>query len=60
MGALLEEHAGWRAVLLACLAVAAPLLVATWRWLPETLPAPQPLPGLAGMLRVYGALLALP
>lgn len=60
VGALLEQHAGWRAVLLACLAVAAPLLVATWRSLPETLPVPQKLPGLAGLLRLYGALLAQP
>lgn len=60
LGAWLDAAFGWRATMLACAGFALPLLIATRTRLPETLPEPQPLPGLAGLLGAYGQLLALP
>ncbi|MBP0446662.1 multidrug effflux MFS transporter [Roseomonas sp. SSH11] len=59
-GALIEEHSGWRTAMLACLLFGAPLFLAVWLRLPETLREPQPLPGLRGMGRAYMSLLSLP
>jgi DHA1 family bicyclomycin/chloramphenicol resistance-like MFS transporter len=52
--------ADWHAVFALCAAMAAGLLWATHRHLPETLRTPQKLPGLGGMATMYGALLAVP
>ncbi|MBL6459185.1 multidrug effflux MFS transporter [Belnapia sp. T6] len=60
LGSLLEAQFGWRAPMLACLVFGLPLLAAVRARLPETLAEPQPLPGLAGMLGAYAALLRLP
>lgn len=60
LGSALEEGFGWRATMLACLVFGVPLLLAIWRWLPETLTVPAPLPGLAGLLGAHAALLRLP
>ncbi len=60
LGGLLEEAFGWRAILLlTALAGAALLAVVVFR-LEETLPAPHPLPGVAGFLRANLGLLRLP
>jgi len=59
-GALIEERLGWRAAMLACLLFGAPLILAVWRRLPETLRDPQPLPGLRGLGLAYMSLLRLP
>jgi DHA1 family bicyclomycin/chloramphenicol resistance-like MFS transporter len=59
-GALIEERFGWRATMIACLLFGAPLLLAVWRRLPETLREPQPLPGLRGMGLAYMSLLRMP
>jgi DHA1 family bicyclomycin/chloramphenicol resistance-like MFS transporter len=59
-GALLEEAFGWRAALWATAAMIAPLVLVVLARLPETLPAPQPLPGLHGLLGAYIALLRIP
>jgi DHA1 family bicyclomycin/chloramphenicol resistance-like MFS transporter len=60
IGSLLEIGFGWRASMLACLAFAVPLAWACWARLPETLPAPQPLPGLAAIWGAYRGLWAIP
>ncbi|HZF75289.1 MAG TPA: multidrug effflux MFS transporter [Acetobacteraceae bacterium] len=60
LGSLLEEYVGWRASMLACLAFGIPLAAAAFLRLPETLPAPQPLPGLRSIGRAYASLFALP
>lgn len=39
VGGWLAQHWGWRAVFAALLAILLALLLACWRWLPETLPA---------------------
>ncbi len=60
LGSLLEAQFGWRASMVACLVFGLPLLAAIRLRLPETLAEPAPLPGLAGMLGAYAALLRLP
>jgi DHA1 family bicyclomycin/chloramphenicol resistance-like MFS transporter len=60
VGALIEERFGWRSSMVACLLFGAPLLLAVWLRLPETLREPQPLPGLRGMGLAYMSLLRLP
>lgn len=60
LGSLLEENVGWRAIMLACLAFGLPLAFAAWRRLPETLPAPQPMPGIVAIVAAYRGLWALP
>jgi DHA1 family bicyclomycin/chloramphenicol resistance-like MFS transporter len=60
LGSLLEERFGWRATMLACLAFGLPLALIVWRRLPETLPAPQPLPGVVAILGAFASLWALP
>jgi DHA1 family bicyclomycin/chloramphenicol resistance-like MFS transporter len=60
IGSLLEEAVGWRGGMVACLGFAAPLALVCWRRLPETLPAPQPLPGLFAILSAYRAVWAQP
>lgn len=59
-GSLLEMWFGWRAILLSCLAFAIPLALVAWRRLPETLPAPQDLPGIGAMLGAYRGLWRIP
>ncbi|MGG5820491.1 multidrug effflux MFS transporter [Falsiroseomonas sp. HW251] len=59
IGSLLELWFGWRAILLSCLAFAIPLAIVAARRLPETLPAPQHLPGIAAMLGAYRGLWAI-
>jgi DHA1 family bicyclomycin/chloramphenicol resistance-like MFS transporter len=60
LGSLLEEFAGWRATMLACLAFGLPLAVACWLRLPETLAVPQRLPGIAAIWGAYRGLWAVP
>ncbi|MCB4820245.1 multidrug effflux MFS transporter [Roseicella aerolata] len=60
IGAVLQEHFGWRASMLACLVFGLPLLLAVRARLPETLAQPAPLPGLGGMLGAYLTLLRIP
>jgi len=60
IGSLLEESFGWRATMLACLAFAIPLAAVCWWRLPETLPTPQPLPGVMAILDAFRALWAIP
>ena len=60
IGSLLEMAFGWRATMLACLVFAAPVALVCWARLPETLPAPQPLPGVVAILRAYRSLWAIP
>ncbi|SHJ84427.1 MFS transporter, DHA1 family, bicyclomycin/chloramphenicol resistance protein [Roseomonas rosea] len=60
VGALIEERFGWRSSMVACLLFGAPLLLAVWLRLPETLREPQPLPGLRGMGLAHMSLLRLP
>jgi DHA1 family bicyclomycin/chloramphenicol resistance-like MFS transporter len=60
IGSLLEIAFGWRATMLACLAFALPLAAACWWRLPETLPAPQKLPGLFAIIGAYRSLWAIP
>jgi len=60
LGSVLEEIMGWRGSMWACLAVGLPLALVAWVRLPETLPAPQPLPGLFAIGRAFGALWAVP
>ncbi len=60
IGSLLEMAFGWRAIMLSCLAFGLPLAWLCWRRLPETLPAPQKLPGLAAIWTAYRSLWALP
>jgi DHA1 family bicyclomycin/chloramphenicol resistance-like MFS transporter len=52
LGAELTATFGWRSTMLACTGFGLVLGLLALR-LPETLPAPQPLPGLAGMGRAY-------
>jgi DHA1 family bicyclomycin/chloramphenicol resistance-like MFS transporter len=59
LGSVLEARFGWRASMLACLVFALPLAAVTWTRLPETLPAPQALPGVSAILRAYRGLWAL-
>nr|WP_282571966.1 Bcr/CflA family efflux MFS transporter [Roseomonas acroporae] len=56
LGSLLDARFGWRATMLACLAAGLALLLAVRRHLPETLAAPQPLPGLPGLAGAYAQL----
>jgi len=60
IGSLLEMWFGWRASMLACLAFALPIALLCWRHLPETLPAPQKLPGLVAIWGAYRTLWAIP
>lgn len=60
LGSLLEEAWSWRGGMLACLLFALPVALASWKRLPETLPEPQPLPGLVAILRAFGSLWAIP
>ena len=60
LGSLLEESFGWRASMWACLAAGLPLALLAWKRLPETLAAPQPLPGLFAIGRAFAALWAVP
>lgn len=60
LGSVLEQVSGWRASMLACLAFGLLLALLAWRRLPETLPAPQPLPGLAAIWAAYRTLWAFP
>jgi DHA1 family bicyclomycin/chloramphenicol resistance-like MFS transporter len=60
LGSLLLMVSGWRAAMLACVGFVLPLALAAWRRLPETLPAPQPLPGLAAIGQAYRAVWAMP
>ena len=60
IGSLLEESFGWRAGMVACLVFALPLAAVCWARLPETLPAPQPLPGLMAIWGAYRSLWAIP
>jgi DHA1 family bicyclomycin/chloramphenicol resistance-like MFS transporter len=59
VGSLLEIQFGWRSTMLACLAFGVPLAIAAWLRLPETLPAPQNLPGIGAMLGAYRSLWAI-
>ena len=52
LGAMLADAFGWRSIMLVCAGFGLVLGLLTLR-LPETLAAPQPLPGLTGMLRAY-------
>jgi DHA1 family bicyclomycin/chloramphenicol resistance-like MFS transporter len=58
IGSLLEMVFGWRATMLACLAFVVPLALVSWLRLPETLPAPQKLPGLVAILGAYRSIWA--
>jgi DHA1 family bicyclomycin/chloramphenicol resistance-like MFS transporter len=60
LGSLLEEAAGWRSTMLACLAFGLPLALVCWFRLPETLAVPQKLPGLAAIWGAYRSLWAVP
>lgn len=60
IGSVLDDRFGWPAVFLLCGAIGIVLLAAVQRALPETLAQPTPMPGIAGLARMYGALLALP
>ncbi|MFC3029882.1 MULTISPECIES: multidrug effflux MFS transporter [Roseomonadaceae] len=60
LGSLLEQNFGWRASMVACLGFGLPLALVAWLRLEETLPAPQPLPGLGAILRAYRSLWAIP
>lgn len=60
IGSLLEMAFGWRATMLACLALALPVALASWFRLPETLPAPQKLPGLVAIWQAYRSVWAVP
>lgn len=60
IGAAIEEWLGWRAIFWLTAIAGAALLVAASARLPETLTAPQHLPGVAGFLRANLALLRRP
>lgn len=60
LGSLLEQSFGWRASMWACLGFGLPLAFIAWKRLPETLPAPQALPGLVAIWRAYRSLWAIP
>jgi DHA1 family bicyclomycin/chloramphenicol resistance-like MFS transporter len=60
LGSLLDEFAGWRSTMLACLAFVLPLAIAAWFRLPETLAVPQQLPGIAAIWGAYRSLWAVP
>lgn len=52
LGAELTAFFGWRSTMLACVGFGIALGFLAWR-MPETLPAPQPLPGVLGMGRAF-------
>jgi DHA1 family bicyclomycin/chloramphenicol resistance-like MFS transporter len=56
----LAALANWHAVFALCAAMGVALLAAVALRLHETLAAPQPMPGAAGLARMYGALLSVP
>ncbi len=60
LGSLLDEAYGWRASLWACLGFGLPLALLAWKRLPETLAAPQPMPGLFAILGAYRTLWSYP
>lgn len=60
VGSMLDDRFGWPSVFLLCAAIGVALLLAVRLQLPETLAQPTPMPGIAGLARMYGALLALP
>ncbi|MGG5812454.1 multidrug effflux MFS transporter [Falsiroseomonas sp. CW058] len=60
LGSVMEQWLGWRAGMVACMAFALPLALMAWRRLPETLPAPQPLPGPFAIWAAYRSLWAVP
>lgn len=60
IGGALEEWLGWRAIFGLTVIAGAALLAATAARLPETLAAPQRLPGIAGFLRANFVLLRRP
>lgn len=60
IGAAIEEWLGWRAIFGLTAIAGAALLAATAARLPETLAAPQHLPGIAGFLRANLALARRP
>ncbi|SFK26355.1 MFS transporter, DHA1 family, bicyclomycin/chloramphenicol resistance protein [Falsiroseomonas stagni DSM 19981] len=60
LGSYLDQTLGWRASMWACLVFGLPLALVAWKRLPETLPAPQPLPGLFAILAAYRSLWAIP
>jgi DHA1 family bicyclomycin/chloramphenicol resistance-like MFS transporter len=60
VGAELQALAGWRAPMIACAVLGLVLPVLALRRLSETLPEPQPLPGLLGILRAYARLFSNP
>lgn len=51
---------GWQSIFVLAAAIGLWLLIAVRRHLPETLAVPQALPGLAGLLALYAALLRTP
>ena len=57
IGGTVDSLYGWRTSYLVCLVAGGAVLLAVWVWLGETLPAPQPLPGLRGMMHSYACLL---
>ncbi len=59
IGSVLDIWFSWRSTMLACLAFGIPLAIVCWRRLPETLPAPQPLPDLASIWAAYRGLFAI-
>ncbi|PZW45023.1 DHA1 family bicyclomycin/chloramphenicol resistance-like MFS transporter [Humitalea rosea] len=60
LGAWMDATLGWRAGMLICFGYGALVAAATWFRLPETLASPTPMAGIAGVLRAYGGLLAVP
>ncbi|MCI0752463.1 multidrug effflux MFS transporter [Teichococcus vastitatis] len=58
LGAELSAAFGWRAIMVACTGFGVVMLLLGLR-LPETLAAPQPLPGLTGMVQAYWQLARL-
>jgi len=60
IGGVIDETLGWRAILLLTAVAGAGLFAAVLLRLDETLPAPYPLPGIAGFLRANLGLLRLP
>jgi DHA1 family bicyclomycin/chloramphenicol resistance-like MFS transporter len=60
IGSLLEMWFSWRASMLACFVLVLPIALLCWLRLPETLPAPQKLPGLTAIWGAYRKLWAIP